>query len=83
MHGVRNEVVHSDDEQLLVSVHVGTRFAAKRNGDLVGVGDDVVLIHGLRDDRVDVDKFRLLECVLRLQPRQLDDLLGETGRRRA
>jgi len=48
----------------------------------MSVGENPVLVDGGRDDVVDIDDVGVQQRVFRLQPRELDDLLGEARQSR-
>ena len=63
----------------LVTVDLGLAVPPVTSPMSVLLGRDTGSVDGLGDDRIEIDEFSLLQGVGRLQPREVDDLLGDAG----
>ena len=78
-HGVLDQVAQRDDELRLVAQHLQSRLPAGGQPDVPVLGVNAAAVEGARDDLVDLDRFRRLDRIVVLQPRQVDDLLDKAG----
>ena len=78
-HRVGDQVAQGEGDLVGVAEHLGAAGAVLDHLDVAGVGVDLALVDGPGDDRVDVDRLRVVEGVVALEPRQLDDLLHQPG----
>ena len=76
---VGHQVPDCDHDLLGVPQHLQAAFAGGHDGDLLGRRVDCAGVDRGGDHVVDTERLRSLERVVALEPRELDDLLDQSG----
>ncbi|VXB79402.1 hypothetical protein PSCLAVI8L_180245 [Pseudoclavibacter sp. 8L] len=80
---VGHEVREAHEEVSPLAVDERIHVVAEHDVDAAHLGGHARLVDGEREDLVDRDELRVCEGVARLQPGQLDELVGDRGQAQA